>query len=113
MKWTTKNGEWYTFTFPDDVSEIYVIFTEGNQKPQTQDIYLAENACYVWNADCRKAVISPNCDGQTDDPIEGIEDILTNALPDFTQPMYNVLGQPVRADYRGIVLQNGHKYLLR
>ncbi|GEM_PF-7123922 len=32
---------------------------------------------------------------------------------DVNKPMYNVLGQPVRADYIGIVIQNGRKYLLR
>ena len=29
------------------------------------------------------------------------------------QPMYNVLGQRVDENYKGIVIQNGHKYLLR
>jgi hypothetical protein len=28
-------------------------------------------------------------------------------------PMYDVLGRQVDATYRGIILQNGHKYLLR
>lgn len=31
---------------------------------------------------------------------------------DLTQPMYNAQGQKVDATYRGIVIQNGHKYLL-
>lgn len=32
---------------------------------------------------------------------------------DTNAPMYNTLGQPVNADYRGIVIQNGHKFLLK
>ncbi|MCM1035141.1 MAG: Ig-like domain-containing protein, partial [Paludibacter sp.] len=32
---------------------------------------------------------------------------------DFNAPMYNVLGQPVNSEYKGVVIQNGNKYLLR
>ena len=32
---------------------------------------------------------------------------------DFTAPMYDILGRRVDATYRGIVIQNGNKYLLR
>ncbi|MBR1923534.1 MAG: chitobiase/beta-hexosaminidase C-terminal domain-containing protein [Paludibacteraceae bacterium] len=116
MKWTTvsnsiqSDSTWYTWTMSDNIHEIYVIFTEGNNKPQTQDIYLAENTCFVWNPDCGKAVVDEDCDG------------VANALPyltedeayslDFDQPMYNILGMPVDKHYRGIVIQNGHKFLL-
>lgn len=31
---------------------------------------------------------------------------------DTQQPMYNSLGQPVDAAYQGLVIQNGHKFLL-
>jgi len=37
--------------------------------------------------------------------------VLPAAL-DLNQPMYNTLGQPVDASFRGIVIQNGKKYLL-
>ena len=30
---------------------------------------------------------------------------------DTTQPMFNILGMPVNADYHGVVIQNGHKFL--
>ncbi len=115
MKWTTMDGDWYTFTFPDDISEIYVIFTEGNQKPQTQDIYLTENTCYVWSTDCYRAVVSPNCDGKTDEDKTAVEDLEQhdNATLDPTKPIYNVLGQKVTPEYKGIVIQNGHKFLLQ
>ena len=76
MKWTTKEGEWYTHTLPSDIQEIYVIFTEGKNKPQTQDIFLYETTCYLWNPDCRKAVVDANCDGVIE---EGIEEIIANS----------------------------------
>lgn len=111
MKWTTKDGDWYTYTLADDVKEIYVIFTEGNQKPQTQDIFLTENTCYVWNADCYRAVVSPNCDGKIDD--SAVENTVQQGEDelDLSQPIYNVLGIRVSADYRGVVIQNGKKYI--
>lgn len=72
MKWVTTEGGWYTYTMPADIHEIYVIFTEGDKKPQTQDIFLTENTCYLWNPDCKKAVVDANCDGVMD---EGIEEV--------------------------------------
>ena len=115
MKWVQKDGEWYTHTMKDDIKDIYVIFTEGDKKPQTQDIYLAENTCYLWNGDCGKAVVDSDCDGKMDDGSEhkGIEDV-EHDVPQFdaSQPVFNILGQRVGADYIGIVIQNGHKYLI-
>ena len=72
MKWVTTEGGWYTYTMPADIHEIYVIFTEGDKKPQTQDIFLTENTCYLWNPDCKKAVVDANCDGVMD---QGIEEV--------------------------------------
>ncbi len=74
IKWTTTDGGWYTYTLPADIHEIYVIFTEGDKKPQTQDIFLTEDACYVWNPDCWRAVLDQDCDGVVEE--EGIEVII-------------------------------------
>ena len=76
MKWTTTDGNWYVHTMKPELKEIYIIFTEGKNKPQTQDIYLTENTCYLWNPGCRKAVIDADCDGQAE---EGIEEIIDNS----------------------------------
>lgn len=108
MPWTNKQGDWYVHTLPADIHELYIIFTEGMKKDQSQDIFIDENTCYVWNDDCKQALISPNCDGKT--PVEEIEGEMPQ--PDFDRPMYNILGQPVGRTYRGIVLQDGVKYLL-
>ena len=54
----------------------------------------------------KKAVII-DCHGTTD-----VEDITTPTPSlDITQPMYNVLGQQVDATYKGIIIQNGYKYI--
>ncbi|MBQ2540573.1 MAG: leucine-rich repeat domain-containing protein [Paludibacteraceae bacterium] len=44
---------------------------------------------------------------------EGIEEVLTSMGIDLSQPMFNEAGQRVDANYRGIILQNGKKYMLR
>ncbi len=60
---TNRDG-WYEFTFPDVLLSAWIIFNDGTS--QTQDILVDEDACYVWDADNKKAVLSPNCDGSTD-----------------------------------------------
>jgi hypothetical protein len=78
MEWTTtitlNDSVWHTWTMSEEIKkdladnkkDFYVIFTEGENKPQTQDIYLTESTCFVWRADCGKAVVSPDCDGTSD-----------------------------------------------
>ena len=47
---------------------------------------------------------------------EAEENALENVVVvplDLNAPMYNILGQPVDSTYRGVVIQNGHKYMLR
>ena len=80
MKWTTfetkmneQTGELdsiYSFTMPEDIKEIYVIFNIGSNKTQTQDIHFTEDMCYVWNPDCRKAVENEDCTGYVPVPTE-------------------------------------------
>ena len=41
-----------------------------------------------------------------------IENTVRPAL-DINAPMYDILGRQVNTSYRGIIIQNGHKYLLR
>jgi hypothetical protein len=41
-----------------------------------------------------------------------VEDVVIDTpVLDAAKPMYNVLGQQVDATYRGIVIQNGCKYI--
>ena len=45
---------------------------------------------------------------------KGIDE-LTARRPslDSTQPMFNIMGQRVNKDYRGVVIQNGYKYIIQ
>ena len=42
-----------------------------------------------------------------------VEDIKNNTGLDLNAPIYDVVGRQVDATYRGIIIQNGQKYLLR
>ncbi len=77
IKWTQTEGVWHTYTMPAELKEIYVLFNAGLNKAQTQDIYVDENTCYLWNPSCGQAVVDANCDGEPDSPWEeGIDEIL-------------------------------------
>ena len=77
IKWTQTEGAWHTYTMPAELKEIYVLFNAGLNKAQTQDIYVDENTCYLWNPSCKQAVVDANCDGEPDSPWEeGIENIM-------------------------------------
>jgi len=108
------NGSyWYMFNNLQEPlvgKELYVIFNIGSSRVQTQDILVDGDMCYIWNETKWRAQEDPLCLGY----ITALEE--ADELPadlDPAQPMYNVLGMPVKADYKGIVIQNGHRYLLK
>ena len=43
--------------------------------------------------------------------LTAVEETQTSPTLDPDAPIYNILGQPVTPDYKGLKLQNGHKYL--
>ena len=106
-----QEGEWYVYT--QNCTELNIIFKNGagwtGDANQTVDITVTESTCIEITADgVTKATYTvAECPG-TD-----VENVTTNDIPalDLTKPMYNVLGQEVDANYRGIILQNGFKYL--
>ena len=107
MTWTTKDEEgWLYYIFDQSLREVNVIFNNGTV--QSADIYVDEDVCYVWNEDEQKAILDPECSGTDVENVYAPEDM---PMLDVTLPMYNVLGQPVDADYHGVVIQNGHKYI--
>ena len=97
----TEDGMYY-HQFDASVKEVNFIFNDG-AGIQTSDLWTDADVCYGWKVDSEVLV---ECDG-TD--VENIP-VEIPAL-DLTKPMYNVLGQEVNAQYRGIVLQNGYKYI--
>lgn len=104
-----KDG-WYEYTFEQVMPSVWVIFNNGSNS-QTQDILVDEDACYVWMKDDKIAAYSATCD-PNDTPIEVVrEDEQIVPELDLNAPMYNILGQPVDKNYKGIVIQAGNKYL--
>ena len=108
MEWTTKDeNDWLYHTFPEEMREVNVIFNNG-EGVQTADLYVDEDVCYVWNEDEQKAEIDPECSGSD---VENVEADKTIPALDINLPMFNILGQQVSADYQGVVIQNGYKYI--
>ena len=106
-----KEGNWYVYQHADN-SEFNIIFKNGagwnGDSNQSEDITgISKNTCLELTAGAGKATYTIiDCDGT------GVEDITTPTPQlDITLPMYNVLGQQVNATYRGIVIQNGCKYI--
>ena len=108
MEWTTKdtNG-WLYHTFPEDMREVNVIFNNG-EGVQTADLYVDADVCYTWNEVEAKAEIDLECSGLD---VENVEADKTIPALDINLPMFNILGQQVSADYQGVVIQNGYKYI--
>ena len=96
---------WYYHQFDASVKEVNFIFNNGSGT-QSADLWTDEDVCYGWEN--KKAVII-DCHGTTD--VENIETEKDAPALDINQPMYNVLGQLVTADYHGVVIQNGYKYI--
>jgi hypothetical protein len=94
----------YYHQFDDSLKEINFIFNNGSGT-QSSDLRTDEDVCYGWEAGDAKLIDCPGTD---------VEDVVSPVTPklDINQPMYNMLGQPVNVTYRGIVIQNGNKYLI-
>ena len=98
-----ENGMYY-HQFDATIKEVNFIFNAGQGMEQTDDLWTDEDVCYTWE---NKKAVLVDCSG-TD-----VENVETEDVPmlDITQPMYNILGQQVSAEYRGIVIQKGYKFV--
>ena len=71
------------------------------------------NALYVSRPDgTREALTEFTLTAVADVP-QAVENTAAPRPLDTTQPMYNILGVQVDPSFRGIVIQNGRKYILR
>ena len=71
------------------------------------------NALYVENEYGEKDYLTEfTLTARAGDDDTAVRDIKQYRSLDTTAPMYNILGLPVDASYRGIVIQAGHTYLL-
>lgn len=68
------------------------------------------NALYTLNGQGEKVIVT---EFETTLIATGAEDVRERKALDSTKPMYNILGMRVDAKYKGIVVQDGQKYLLQ
>ena len=102
---TVKNNKgFFYYQFAEEIKEVNFIFNYGNT--QTADLWTDEDVCYTWSNGAE--VLLPDCEAPT-----AIEQTKEDAIPtlNLSQPMYNILGQPVGPGYQGVVIQNAHKFI--
>jgi hypothetical protein len=109
----TKQGIWHVYTHANS-DEFNIIFKNGagwnGDANQTVDITgISKNTCLEITAGEGKAEYTV-VDCESSD-VENVT-VSTPQL-DFAKPMYNILGQPVGASYRGIVIQGNSKFIIR
>ena len=87
--------------------------TTGNEKlhvgPGSYTLYLyREGSDVILSTQpiAGKTLVSENCNGGGSAAIQTV-----SATLDLDAPMYDVLGRKVNADYKGIIIQNGHKFI--
>ena len=103
---TYKDGEWQTrneltcdkcgwFVFNAKANETYYIFTPNTQFGfRNYEFY-----------------INKSIDDYTPQNPAGIESVKTVANNNANAPMYNLAGQKVAKDFKGMVIQNGRKFV--
>ena len=102
---SVQNSEGFFYhQFDAAVKEVNFIFNNGTD--QTADLWTDEDVCYTWTNGAEKRLD----DCKAPSSMEQVQQEDVPAL-DLSQPMYNLLGQQVGADYQGVVIQNSHKYL--
>ena len=97
-KWIT--GSAYTIPTPVKDGDTFIGWYDNNNGTGTALTVLPVGykgtVCAIWKS------------MNTSTDVENVRQPL-----DLNAPMYDVLGRQVDATYRGIILQNGNKYLLR
>lgn len=109
-------SDYYTYAYEyiigegeDDDQGIMYMFTEGSVTLTANgDNYDLAYSLKDTYGDWHEGAVTNVCSEQGE-PM-GIENI--EAVLDTHAPMFNIIGQPVDASYRGIIIQNGRKFLM-
>ena len=107
---TTDNAAWFmTNGYPGDDATSAVLYNTQNLGETADKLPVPAsvevNFTLVVNDD---GTLTLSYVAGTGSGLDNIESVLDTAAP-----MYNVLGQKVNAQYKGIIIQNGKKYLVR
>ena len=89
---------------PSDAEYGVVSTTDSNGNQTTI------NALYTTNENGEQEVVT---EFELTTEVTAIESTRTEQSFDPSQPMYNILGVPVEATYKGLVIQNGQKHFIQ
>ena len=77
-------------------------------------LWVPKGTVFTYRAERQWDFFNIITDGEVRSIVEetqSIDNVEGNAELDLTAPMFNTLGQPVDADFRGVVIQNGNKFI--
>ena len=99
-------------------SDLKFLFDGNNQVGTTIVVYMVhadELEGYNWEKDpsIKNELDKPVIEEQPGDDPSGVEVITVAKTLNPDAPMYNVMGQQVNKNYKGIVIQNGNKFIIR
>ena len=105
--------QYMTTSYVDGPTHATMV-TSGSEKlhvgPGSYTLYLYDNGDGSVELSTQpisgKTLVSANCGGGSSAAIQCV-----NVTLDVNAPMYDVLGRKVGADYKGVVIQNGHKFI--
>ncbi len=108
---TTDNAAWYmTDGYPGDGAVSAVLYNTQTLGDNADKLPVPANVevNFTLVVNDNGTLTLSYTTGNTGSGLENIEEVLN-----VNAPMYNVLGQKVDASYKGIIIQNGKKYLRR
>ena len=102
-----------TSVTPPD-AEYGEVEVEESNAPGEPPTIITMNALYVEHPDGTTEVLTEFILEAMDlNAPFGVDNTRTYRALDFSQLMYNILGLEVDASYKGVVIQGGHKYIIR
>ena len=94
-------------------SELSFLYDGNNQVGANIVIYTVPEADLESYDPAKDQSIKNSLDQPESSSVIEIENEPAMPTIDYNAPMYNILGQPVSKDYKGVIIQKGHKFILQ
>ena len=94
-------------------SELSFLYDGNNQVGANIVVYTVAEADLESYDPAKDQSIKNSLDQPESSSVIEVESDPTVPTIDYNAPMYNILGQPVTKDYKGVIIQKGHKFILK
>ncbi|HIT81563.1 MAG TPA: hypothetical protein IAD09_04920, partial [Candidatus Caccoplasma merdavium] len=93
--------------------ELSFLYDGNNQVGANIVVYTVAEADLESYDPAKDQSIKNSLDQPESSSVIEVESDPTVPTIDYNAPMYNILGQPVTKDYKGVIIQKGHKFILK